>query len=202
VLNWKYADPMLAEHSLERMIAAALEALARPDAADSETVAEWEAALEIMATDALAWYRQQIAENPDILPYFETATPMLEFELAKIGSRPARRSQRRGLADLRAIPWVFGWMQSRHGLPGWFGVGYALERFAQQGTEQAQLLQTMMAAFPFFSDVIRNVEMSLVKADLSIARRYADLVPDSGLRERVFGTFCASVLHVPILRAA
>ena len=187
VLNWKYADPMLAEHSLERMIAAALEALVRPDATDSETVAEWEAALEIMSTDALAWYRQQIAENPDIPPYFETATPVLEFELAKIGSRPARRSQRQGLSDLRAIPWVFGWMQSRHGLPGWFGVGYALERFAQQGTEQAQLLQTMMTIFPFFSDLIRNVEMSLVKADLSIARRYADLVPDPGVRERVFG---------------
>ena len=186
VLNWKYADPVLAEHSLERMIAAALEALVRPDTADAKTVADWEAALETMAADALAWYRQQIVDNPDILPYFEAATPVLEFELAKSGSRPARRSQRSGLADLRAIPWVFGWMQSRHGLPGWFGVGYALDRFARQGTERARLLQTMMGAFPFFSDLIRNVEMSLAKADLSIARRYADLVPDPGVRERVF----------------
>jgi phosphoenolpyruvate carboxylase len=187
VLNWKYADPVLAEHSLERMITAALEALIRSDAADAETAAEWEAALENMAADALTWYRQQIVDNPDILPYFEAATPVLEFELAKSGSRPARRSQRHGLADLRAIPWVFGWMQSRHGLPGWFGVGYALDRFARQGTDQARLLQTMMSAFPFFSDLIRNVEMSLVKADVSIARRYADLVPDPGVRERVFG---------------
>jgi phosphoenolpyruvate carboxylase len=116
-----------------------------------------------------------------VVPYFEQATPALEFDLAKIGSRPARRSATRSLADLRAIPWVFGWMQSRHGVPGWFGVGYALERFADQ-----QLLRTMLERFPLFGDLIRNVEMGLAKCDLSIARLYADLVHDAALRDRMF----------------
>ena len=76
---------------------------------------------------------QNIADNPDVLRYFEQATPVNEMELARIGSRPARRSSSRKLEDLRAIPWVFGWMQSRHAVPAWFGVGYALEQFAAQG---------------------------------------------------------------------
>lgn len=188
VLNWKYSDPVLAERNLELMIAASLEALARPGATPSSTETErWESAMESMSQDAFGFYREKIVENPDIVPYFEEATPVLEFELAKIGSRPARRSTRRGLLDLRAIPWVFGWMQSRHVLPGWFGVGYALERFANAGAAQSQLLTEMMRGFPLFSDFIGNVEVGLAKADLTIARRYAELVVDAALRERVFG---------------
>jgi phosphoenolpyruvate carboxylase len=109
-----------------------------------------------------------------------------ELEHARIGSRPARRGQSRGLEDLRAIPWVFGWMQSRHVLPAWFGVGYALERFAAAGEENERLLREMMAGFPLFNDLVRNVEVGMAKADLPIARRYAELVPDAELRERVF----------------
>jgi phosphoenolpyruvate carboxylase len=184
VLNWKYSDPILAERNLELMIAAALEALARPGGASGEEQAAWEAAMEEMSRDAFAFYRGKILENPDIVPYFEEATPVRELEHAKIGSRPARRSERRGLEDLRAIPWVFGWMQSRHVLPGWFGVGYALERFSEAHGDQ--LLQEMFRRFPFFTDLIGNVEVGMAKADLSIARRYAELVSDRDLRERVF----------------
>jgi phosphoenolpyruvate carboxylase len=186
VMNWKYSDTVLAERNLELMIAASLEALTRPGAPQTAAEDEWNAAMEALSADAFAFYREKIAENPDILPYFEGATPVLEFELAKIGSRPARRSQRRGLADLRAIPWVFGWMQSRHVLPGWFGVGYALERFARQDARRESSLQTMMAQAPIFLDLIRNVEIALAKADLSIAKLYADLVSDRHLRDRVF----------------
>jgi phosphoenolpyruvate carboxylase len=186
VMNWKYSDPVLAERNLELMIAASLEALTRPSAPQTAAEDEWDAAMEAMSADAFAFYREKIAENPDILPYFEGATPVLEFELAKIGSRPARRSQRRGLADLRAIPWVFGWMQSRHVLPGWFGVGYALERFACQSPSRESSLQTIMARSSIFLDLIRNVEIALAKADLSIAKLYADLVSDRPLRDRVF----------------
>src|SRR6266704_2971522 len=87
-------------------------------------------------------------------------------------SRPTRRSESRRLEELRAIPWVFGWMQSRHALPAWFGVGYALERFASQGKAQEQHLREMVAQFPLFSDLIRNVELAMAKADLAIAQRY------------------------------
>ncbi len=186
VLNWKYSDPVLAERNLELMIAASLEALTRPNGPKVGDDEKWEAAMEAMSRDAFTFYREKVVENPDILPYFEEATPVLEFDLAKISSRPARRSDRRGLADLRAIPWVFGWMQSRHVLPGWFGVGYALEKFANANAGRQGLLQTMMSSFPLFEDLIRNVEIGMAKADLTIAERYAGLVSDRDLRERVF----------------
>jgi phosphoenolpyruvate carboxylase len=194
VLNWKYADPLLAEWNLEIMIAACLEALTRPDEAASRKVREglaandapWAEMMETMSADAYHYYRQHIAENPDILAYFEQATPVNELEHARIGSRPARRSESRRLEDLRAIPWVFGWMQSRHALPAWFGVGYALERFAAQGRGFEDQLRAMMAEFPLFSDLIRNVELAMAKADLAIARLYASLVRDEMLRERVW----------------
>jgi len=139
-----------------------------------------------MSADAFAFYRKHIADNPDILPYFEQATPVNELEHARIGSRPTRRSASRSLADLRAIPWVFGWMQSRHALPAWFGVGHALERFASQGNAQVQQLQEMALRFPVFNDLIRNVELAMAKADLAIAQLYAALVPDENLRQRVW----------------
>jgi phosphoenolpyruvate carboxylase len=108
------------------------------------------------------------------------------LEHMRIGSRPTRRSRRAGLADLRAIPWVFGWMQSRHVVPAWFGVGFALERFAAKSSSNAELLARLMTQLPLFTDLIANVEIGLAKADLSIARLYAGLVSDSALRERVF----------------
>jgi phosphoenolpyruvate carboxylase len=185
VLNWKYAEPVLAERNLELMVAAALEALARPGGAPWR--AEWEEALEWMSGAAFEFYRRNVAENPDILPYFEEATPVLEFDLAKIGSRPARRSaQTRGLEDLRAIPWVFGWMQSRHVLPAWFGVGHALEKFSSERAGDG-LLKEMTRDLPLFMNLVGDVETGMAKADLSIARRYAGLVGDEALRGRVFG---------------
>jgi phosphoenolpyruvate carboxylase len=187
VLNWKYSDPVLAERSLELMVAASLDALARTDAPAPAQEERWEGAMEEMSAEAFGFYREKIAENPDILVYFQQGTPVGELEHARIGSRPARRGETRGLDDLRAIPWVFGWMQSRHVLPAWFGVGYAMERYAARGAEQEALLREMMGTFPLFEDLIRNVEMGMAKADFSIARRYAALVPDEEVRERVFG---------------
>jgi phosphoenolpyruvate carboxylase len=186
VLNWKYSDAVLAERNLELMIAAALESLTLAGSQPADEAGEWEAAMEAMSADAFAFYREKIIDNPDIVPYFEQATPVLEFEQAKIGSRPARRSKQRGITDLRAIPWVFGWMQSRHVLPAWFGVGWAMERYGGHGEREAQLLDRMMRGFPLFNDLVRNIELGMAKADLTIARLYADLVTDSLLRERVF----------------
>jgi phosphoenolpyruvate carboxylase len=190
VINWKYAESVLAERNLELMVAASLYALARPGVQRNGNEAEWEDAMAEMSGEAYAFYRERIVDNPDILPYFEQATPVLEFELAKIGSRPARRRESRALSDLRAIPWGFGWMQSRHVIPGWFGVGFALERFAARGKDKEGLLVEMAREFPFFNDLLRNVELALAKVDITIARLYAGLVPDPGLRERVFSMIC------------
>ena len=186
VINWKYSDASLAQRNLELMVAASLEALARPGRLAALPDDSWENALEEMAVDAYAFYRERVAENPDIIPYFEQATPVQEFELAKIGSRPARRGAALDLTDLRAIPWGFGWMQSRHVIPGWFGVGHAMERFAAKGEGERELMREMMRRFPFFYDLIRNVELALTKVDLPLARLYSELVPDRELRERVF----------------
>lgn len=189
VINFKYSAPELARRNLELMVAASLEALTQTGLVEVAVDPAWEAALEQMSAHAFRCYREKIAENPDIVPYFEQATPVLEFELAKIGSRPSKRSQSRSLDDLRAIPWAFGWIQSRLLVPGWFGIGSAFEAFSAQGQKETQLLRTMMRRFPFFFDMVRNVEMALSKVDLPLARCYAALVPDAGLRERVFEMF-------------
>jgi phosphoenolpyruvate carboxylase len=186
VLNWKYSDPVLTEWNLEIMIAASLEALTRSDGLRDESAKPWASIMEHMSAEAFRFYRSNIAENPDVLAYFEQATPVNELEHAQIGSRPARRSESRRLEDLRAIPWVFGWMQSRHALPAWFGVGYALERFSSQGKDHEQDLQDMLVEFPLFNDLIRNVELAMAKADLAIARLYASLVRNPALRDRVW----------------
>jgi phosphoenolpyruvate carboxylase len=186
VLNWKYADTVLAEWNLEVMIAACLEALTRPDGPKAGDDQCWNAPMEEMSRDAFEFYRRHIAENADVLEYFEQATPVNELEHARIGSRPPRRSRSRRLEDLRAIPWVFGWMQSRHALPAWFGIGHALERFALQDPKNEQTLKQMMRSFPLFSDLLHNVEIAMAKADLTIAWLYAGLVKDAGLRERVW----------------
>jgi len=186
VLNWKYADPILAEWNLELMIAASLEAFTRTAHAGENERPLWEAAIEEMSQEAYRVYRRDIAENPDVLEYFEQATPVNELDAARIGSRPARRSKGRRLEDLRAIPWVFGWMQSRHAVPAWYGIGHALEKFAEREEGNEQLLRQMARGFPMFSDLLRNVELGMAKADLGIAQEYSTLVKNSGMRKRVF----------------
>jgi phosphoenolpyruvate carboxylase len=187
VLNWKYSDTALAEWNLEILIAASLGAYVRPTTKADEDESRWCSAMEQLSQSALVFYRKHIAENRDILRYFEQATPVDEMELARIGSRPARRGNTRTLEDLRAIPWVFGWMQSRHAVPAWFGVGHALQQFSELGPNEEQLLRQMAAEFPLFSDMVRNIELAMAKADFSIARLYASLVDDAALRERVYG---------------
>jgi phosphoenolpyruvate carboxylase len=187
VLNWKYAEPVLAERSLELMVAASLDALLRPDLPSSEEEARFEEAMSWLSERAFRAYREGVADDPEVLRYFEEATPVGELGEARIGSRPAKRGVARGLDDLRAIPWVFGWMQSRHVLPGFYGVGTALEAFAAERPGGIDTLREMLDGLPVFHDLVRNVEMGMAKGDLAIARRYADLVEDRAMGERVFG---------------
>ncbi len=191
VLSFKYADVVLAERNLELMLAASLDALARPNdrlrsrQPSGRMLPEWGTAMDTLSKESFAFYRRHIVDDPELLEYFEQATPVAELENVRIGSRPSRRSGRRNLSDLRAIPWVFGWTQSRHHLPAWFGVGHALARFCEQ---DLPLLRAMMTGFPLFIDLVRNVEVALAKSDFGIAHLYSMLVEDEGLRERVFHT--------------
>jgi phosphoenolpyruvate carboxylase len=196
VLNWKYADPVLAEWNLELMIAASMETLTLRGEQNSQHPPHWEEAVEEMSQEAYRIYRRDIADSPDVLEYFEQATPVNELDTARIGSRPSRRTKGRRLEDLRAIPWVFGWMQSRHAVPAWFGVGHALEQFAKSAPGHEQLLRQIARGFPVFSEFLRNVELGMAKADLGIARDYSGLVKNGALRKRVF-----SMLEEEFLRS-
>jgi phosphoenolpyruvate carboxylase len=194
VLNFKYADVVLAERNLELMIAASLDALARPNARDPHghftgvLKPEWESALDRLSVLAYEFYRRHILDDPGLLDYFEQSTPMPELEHAKIGSRPSKRKGSLSLETLRAIPWVFGWTQSRLLIPAWFGVGAAVEQYLQEGGDLATL-QNMAREFPLFIDLIRNVEMALGKVDLGTARLYSTLVEDEELRTRIYASF-------------
>jgi phosphoenolpyruvate carboxylase len=125
-------------------------------------------------------YRALVYETPGFVDYFRAATPIAEIADLKIGSRPASRTASPAIEDLRAIPWVFSWSQSRVMLPGWFGFGSAV-----QGEDPAEL-RAMAEAWPFFRTVVQNMEMVMAKADMAIARRYAGLVPDAALAERIY----------------
>ncbi len=195
MLNFKYSDVVLAERNLELMIAASLDSLARPDLRacggcsthlTGAVDPEWEQAMDQLAAWSFERYRADILENGDTFDYFQQATPVAELEHAKIGSRPAKRSGKRSLADLRAIPWVFGWMQSRHSVPAWYGMGTALERYVRESADGLPRLQGMFRDFPLFLDMLRNVESALAKSDFGIAQLYASLVVDPALRTRVF----------------
>jgi phosphoenolpyruvate carboxylase len=198
VLNFKYADVVLAERNLELMIAASLDALARPNARDPHghftgvLKPEWEQALDRLSVLAYECYKEHILDDPGLLKYFSQSTPMGELEHAKIGSRPSKRKGSLSLDTLRAIPWVFGWTQSRLLIPAWFGVGYAVEQYLAEGNpdeDRAATLVTMAKEFPLFIDLIRNVEMALGKADLGTARLYSTLVEDVHLRDRIYAEF-------------
>jgi phosphoenolpyruvate carboxylase len=198
VLNFKYADVVLAERNLELMIAASLDALARPNARDPEghftgkLLPEWEQALDRLSVLSYEYYKEHILDDAGLLEYFEQSTPMGELEHAKLGSRPSKRKGSLSLDTLRAIPWVFGWTQSRLLIPAWFGVGYAVEKYLAEGeTGQNRLgtLITMAKEFPLFIDLLRNVEMALGKVDLGTARLYSSLVEDEGLRSRIYTRF-------------
>ena len=181
----KYADPELARQSLETLAAGVVVASLRKGA---EAIAAPHApAMDALAREAMIAYRGLVYETPGFVDYFFAATPIAEIADLNIGSRPTSRAAKRTIEGLRAIPWVFSWSQSRALLPGWFGFGSAV---AKAGVP-LEVLAQMHAEWPFFASALANMEMVLAKGDMAIARRYADLVEDKGLRDQVFGAIQA-----------
>ena len=179
IVHAKYGMRGIAERTLELMTGAVLEATARPGSAAAADPA-WAAAMATVADAGRRAFEALVDGHPDFLPYFRTATPIDVIERMPIGSRPASRRSGKGLANLRAIPWVFAWTQNRHLLPGWFGVGAGLEAAVRVHGES--LLIAMARGWPFFANLLGDVEMVLAKADLGIAHRYAELAGEAGER--------------------
>jgi phosphoenolpyruvate carboxylase len=140
------------------------------------------AAMERLSAAAFRAYRGLVYETEGFQTFFRQMTPIAEIGDLKIGSRPPSRTRSDRVEDLRAIPWVFSWAQARVMLPGWYGVGEALEEYGEIG-----FLREMYEGWPFFRTTLDNLEMVLAKSDMSIAGRYAALVEDQGLRTTLFG---------------
>ena len=188
VISLKYANLDIAERNIEQLVTAVLDAhLLHKRRGAGDQVGEWEQYLAEMAATSRSVYRQLVYETPEFLQYFWQATPIDLIESLRLGSRPSRRFSTDDLRDLRAIPWVFAWTQSRHFLPSWYGLGHALEKFvADHAPHGHTLLRQMHEGWPFFRIIVDNAEMSLAKTDLYIARRYAELVRPASLRDTIF----------------
>jgi phosphoenolpyruvate carboxylase len=191
VIEEHYGHPDIARRHLEQVTHAVLLASTAGYNRQNTPRPEWRETVAELAAVAHQSYRRFIYETPDLLTYWQQATPIKEIGQLRIGSRPARRQSNDPLAGLRAIPWGFSWMQSRHGLPGWYGLGEALQAYATDG-ERLERLREMYREWIFFRVLIDNAQMALGKADMGIARLYAGLVEDEKIREQIFGEILAA----------
>jgi len=181
VLTAKYAVPEIAHRELELSTSATLvTGRSRPHEL-SET---FEGLMREMAQDSEVLYRSIVHDDPDFVAFFEAVTPVHEISRLRLGSRPAKRTQAGGIGDLRAIPWVFSWTQSRIVLPAWLGLGTALLHARER--HGIDVLRRMAREWPFFTSVLSNAEMGCAKADLGIARRYVALWDDAPARDRIW----------------
>ena len=171
----RYADPALARRHLEQLVHAVLVAAGRRPTGTPSRGGAWEHAMNELSPAAERAYRALVHERPELVRYLHAATPIQEIDRLNLGSRPARRSAAGGLADLRAIPWVFAWTQSRVGLPGWYGLGGAITDWAGDDASRWALLGTMYREWTFFKTLVDNAQLALRGADRLIARVYATL---------------------------
>ena len=181
----RYSNPDLAHRHLEQIVHAVLVA-SSPAKTKTEIPSAWRAGMDQMSEAAHKMYRELIYENPRFIEFWQTATPLDEIKRMHIGSRPAARGKSSEVTKIRAIPWVFSWMQSRFNLPGWFSLGSAL-----LSVKDDSLLRDMYKGWPFFKTMLDNAEMSLIKADMGIASLNVDLVPDKKLAGEMFGSIRA-----------
>ncbi|MGL6236650.1 MAG: phosphoenolpyruvate carboxylase [Segniliparus sp.] len=190
IIAAKYAEPRRAYRNLEILVAATLEASLLDTEGLGEEAEEVYALFDDLAERARVAYSALVHETPGFVEYFLASTPVSEIASLNIGSRPASRKPTASIRDLRAIPWVLAWSQSRVMLPGWYGVGTAFEQWAGDDPAKLGKLRELDQRWPFFRAVLSNLAQVLAKSDLGLAARYAELVPDAEVREKVFGAIC------------
>ncbi|MBB3221182.1 phosphoenolpyruvate carboxylase [Pseudoduganella umbonata] len=195
IIASKFSNAEIGRRNLELLVAATLEAGLLPAGAarQASPLAVFEGVMAELSQRAYAAYRGLVYETPGFTDYFFTSTPIAEIAELNLGSRPASRKSTRRIEDLRAIPWGFSWGQCRVLLPGWYGFGSAISQWLGEGDagERLATLRYMARDWPFFATLLSNMDMVLAKTDLAIASRYAALVPDEALRQRIFGRIAA-----------
>jgi phosphoenolpyruvate carboxylase len=187
VVSFKYANRGTAAYQVELLGASVLEHVLRSEReAALIPVHEFQEAMEALSGTAWSAYRT-LMELPTMLQYLQDSSPLEELALLNIGSRPARRTQAKGLSELRAIPWVFAWTQNRHMLSGWYGVGSGIKAFLDVRKERGlELLKRMFRDARLFRLILDDVERTLLQVDLSIAAEYAGLIEDAAVRGTIF----------------
>ena len=191
VIAAKYAEPRIAHRNLETLLAATLEAsLLDVEGLGDDAGPAYEV-LDDLAARAHRAYAELVHETPGFVDYFKASTPVGEIGSLNIGSRPTSRKPTTSISDLRAIPWVLAWSQSRVMLPGWYGTGTAFEEWMAEEDGRLEVLQDLYQRWPFFRTVLSNMAQVLAKSDMGLAARYAELVEDEALRRRVFDKIVA-----------
>jgi phosphoenolpyruvate carboxylase len=186
VIAAKYAEPRIAHRNLETLLAATLEATLLDVEGLGDAAGPAYEVLDELAARAQRAYTELVHETPGFVEYFKASTPVSEIGALNIGSRPTSRKPTTSISDLRAIPWVLAWSQSRVMLPGWYGTGTAFETWTADGAGRLEVLQDLYRRWPFFRTVLSNMAQVLAKSDMGLAARYSELVEDEALRQRVF----------------
>ena len=186
VIAAKYAEPRIAHRNLETLLAATLEATLLDVEGLGDSAGPAYEVLDELAARAQRAYTELVHKTPGFVEYFKASTPVSEIGALNIGSRPTSRKPTTSISDLRAIPWVLAWSQSRVMLPGWYGTGTAFEAWIAEGDGRLEVLQDLYRRWPFFRTVLSNMAQVLAKSDMGLAARYSELVEDQALRRRVF----------------
>ncbi|MBI1279088.1 MAG: phosphoenolpyruvate carboxylase [Anaerolineaceae bacterium] len=185
VIAYRYSNADIARRHMHHVVNAVLLVTGMPSAHKAKP--EWRAVMDFLADAGRKSFRKFVYETDGFLQYWQQATPINELANLPISSRPAKRkSSGSSFSDVRAIPWVFSWMQSRAIIPSWYSVGTALKRYCDEHEDGLAMLRTMYNEWPFFKALMENAQLDLAKADMGIAELYASLVSDETLRDRIF----------------
>ncbi len=185
VIAYRYGNADIARRHLNQVMHASLLAMGSPREAAIKP--EWAAIMDQLAESGRKAYRALVYETDGFLDYWQQGTPINELAQLQISSRPAKRSKAGGFDSIRAIPWVFSWMQNRAIIPSWYGVGTAIAQFCEENENGIETLRQMYAEWPFFNGLMENTQLDVAKADMGIAGLYASLVEDETLRDQIFG---------------